>query len=113
MAALSISVLLSISLVPAQPAEPVRLGQPVTKITVPTPHRTSIAFSPDGAKLAWMHNQPDKEPNDRGGLLIHLWDVDKKIPLAEMKAGNDYTYACSPIRFTPNGRMPTLADLEK
>ncbi|HYV36167.1 MAG TPA: WD40 repeat domain-containing protein [Gemmataceae bacterium] len=85
--------------------QPVRYGRPVTATPAPALHRTSIAFSPDGKKLAWLHTLPEKAPNDGGSLLIHLWDLDKKIPLVEMKPANEFTYASSPIRFTPNGRM--------
>ena len=68
-------------------------------------HRTSIAFSPDGKKVAWVCHQPDRAPNDGGGLTIHLWELEKRYPLNEMKAATDFTYAYSPLRFTPNGRM--------
>src|SRR5438309_9877541 len=84
--------------------EPVRFGRAVKSSEVPGLHRSSIAFSPDGKKLAWMHHVPDiPDPKD-GGLLIHLWDTEKRQPLAEMKAALDRTYAYSPMRFTPNGR---------
>ncbi len=86
--------------------EPIRLGRPVEAVVaVPVQHRTSIVFSSDGTKLAWMHHQPDRGPNDGGGLMIHLWDVDKKLALSEMKPQNEFTYASSPLCFTPNGRM--------
>ena len=86
--------------------EPIRLGRPVESVVVvPSLHRTSIVFSPDGTKLAWMHNQPDRGPNEGGGLMIHLWDIDKRLALAEMKPQNEFTYASSPLCFTPNGRM--------
>jgi WD40 repeat protein len=89
----------------SQGLEPVRLGVAVKEIEVPALHQRSIAFTPDGKKVAWMHYQAERAPNDGGGLLIHLWDVEKRYALIEMKAANDFTWASSPLRFTPNGRM--------
>src|SRR5258708_31908581 len=51
--------------------EPIRFGQPVKPNVVPAQHRTSIAFSPDGKKLAWVYHTPDKGANDGGGLMIY------------------------------------------
>jgi WD40 repeat protein len=100
-------VLLALNFTPAaaKPPEPVRLGVQVKEIEVPTVHQRSIAFSPDGKKVAWMHYQAERAPNDGGGLLIHLWDLEKRYALIEMKAANEFTWASSPLRFTPNGRM--------
>jgi WD40 repeat protein len=104
-------VLVALSFFPSTPQagdklpDPIRLGQPVKDTPVPSLHRTSITFSPDGKSLAWMHCIPEIAPNERGALMIHLWDVAKKLPLVEMKALNEYTYACSPLRFKPDGRM--------
>src|SRR5262249_54967394 len=93
-----------------QPSEPVRFGRAVKTSEVPSLHRSSIAFSPDGKKLAWMHYVPDTPDPKDGGLVIHLWDTEKRQPLAEMKAALDRTYAYSPVRFTPNGRMLLAGD---
>src|SRR4051812_13677807 len=57
--------------------EPIRLGRPAMATSAPGLHRTSIAFSPDGKKLAWVHVLPEIAPNDGGRLLIHVWDIDK------------------------------------
>jgi WD40 repeat protein len=93
-------------LILAQQPEPIRLGRPAeATVAVPALHRTSIVFSPDGSKLAWMHNQTDRGPNEGGGLMIHLWDIDKRLALSEMRPQNEFTYACSALCFTPNGRM--------
>ena len=35
-------------------ADPIRLGRPVQSVEVPAWHRSSIAFSPDGKKLAMI-----------------------------------------------------------
>ena len=43
-----------------------------------------------------------------GGLFINLWDLEKRYALADMRAATDFTYACSPLRFTPNGRMVVM-----
>ena len=90
--------------------EPARFGRAAIKSEVPSLHRTSIVFSPDGKKLAWMHYVPDAPDPKDGGLLIHLWDAEKRQPLAEMKAALDRTYAYSPLRFTPNSRMLVAGD---
>jgi WD40 repeat protein len=92
----------------AQLPEPVRLGQPVKPSVFPEQHRTSIAFSPDGKKLAWVYHTSDKAANDGGGLMVYLWDLEKKYALSDMKAASDFTYARSPLRFLPNGRMLLL-----
>src|SRR5438128_824060 len=101
-------VLFVVPPISAQLPEPVRLGQPVKPVAAPSLHRTSIAFSPDGKKVAWVAHQPERAANDGGGLLIHLWDLQKRYALSEMKAATDFTFACSPLRFTPNGRMVVL-----
>jgi WD40 repeat protein len=103
-------VLIVLNISGPQPAsdklpEPLRLGVPVKEIEVPSIHQRSIAFSPDGKKVAWMHYQAERAPNEGGGLLIHLWDLEKRYALIEMKAANEFTWASSPLRFTPNGRM--------
>jgi WD40 repeat protein len=97
--------LLALLVAAGQQPEPIRLGV-LTKFSGAAPfHRTSIAFSPDGKKVAWVSHTPDRGPNEGGGLVIHLWDVERRFPLIEMKAANDFTYATTPLRFTPNGRM--------
>jgi WD40 repeat protein len=88
--------------------EPVRLGQAVKPVAAPSLHRTSITFSPDGKKVAWVFHQADRAANDGGGLVIHYWDLEKRLALSEMKAATDFTFASSPLRFTPNGRMLVL-----
>lgn len=85
-------------------AEPIVLGVPSQKSELPTLHRPSVTFSPDGKKLAWMHYLPEKNLKE-GGLAIQYWEIDDKRALSEMKPILDRTWAYSPLRFTPNGRM--------
>ena len=54
--------------------EPVRFGRAAMKSDVPSLHRTSIVFAPDGKKLAWMHYVPDTpDPKNGGLLMIQVW----------------------------------------
>jgi hypothetical protein len=57
-----------------------RLGTPVAKAAqfgVP-----SVAFSPDGANLAWASNQSQQGNSE---LTIHLWDVRQKREPGKLK----------------------------
>ena len=84
---------------------PQRLGQPRKIFDVTTEHRSSIAYAPDGKKLAWVHHQGEGGSPEEGGLAVILWDFEKGFQTVEMRSEKPRTFARSPIRFTPNGKM--------
>ena len=53
-----------------QAPEPKRLGQVRKQYPHNAQHRTSIAFSPDGKKLAWVHHQFEGSSHTDGGMAI-------------------------------------------
>jgi WD40 repeat protein len=75
-------------------------------------HRTSIAFSPDRTKLAWLHHQPQKG-REGGGLVILFWDLknDKEL-MDEIEPDSESTFASSALQFSPNGKMLALGCFE-
>jgi WD40 repeat protein len=87
--------------------EPKRFGQPRKIYEAPKQHRTSIAYSPDGKKLAWVHHQAE-ETAEEGGLAVVIWDFEKGYQVVEMRSEKPRTYARSEIRFTPNGKMMVI-----
>ncbi len=107
---LSLLTVAALTIIPAatageKMAPPQTFGTVVGPSAFPALHRGSIAFSPDGKKLAWMHHAPDAADPKEGGLYLHLWDADKARPLAEMRASLDRSYAYGPVRFTPNSKQ--------
>jgi hypothetical protein len=95
-------------------AKPVRLGRPapVPKFYGMT-HLRSIAFSPDGKRLAWVFGEgvtdDAKGFAKEGGLVIDVWDVARRRLLKEMRPEKDLSLACSPLRFTPAGERLVLS----
>jgi WD40 repeat protein len=86
--------------------EPQRLGQPRKNYEPTSLHRTSIAYSPDGKKLAWVHHLA--ESPEEGGLAVVVWEFEKGFQVVEMTSEKPKTYARSPIRFMPNGKMMVI-----
>jgi WD40 repeat protein len=105
---LSIVLLAPVAPAGAQVPMPQRLGQARKIYDHPTLHRTSIAYSPDGKRLAWVHHQIEGGSPEEGGLAVVVWDFDKGYQIVEMRPDKPRTYARSPIRFTPNGRMMVI-----
>jgi WD40 repeat protein len=87
--------------------KPTRLGQPRKNYDHSALHRDSIAFSPDGKKLVWMHHLPEANAEE-GGLCMIVWDLEKGFQTADMKSDKPRTFARSPIRFTANSKWVIL-----
>jgi WD40 repeat protein len=93
--------------------KPVRLGQPAPVPKLPgLPNRPSIAFSADGKRLAWVFTESITDDAKglvkEGGLLINVWDVAKRKLLKELRAKDNLSLACSPLRFFPDGERLVL-----
>jgi WD40 repeat protein len=96
-----------------KPAEPVRLGEPGEKYTGgPFRHKQALVFSADGKRLAWVHGEGFKEKYQRGKLVIHYWDVDKRRELHEMRPDLKAVWASGPPVFSHDGKFVFLPTYE-